>query len=224
MTDIDNAASRLLAARRDGLAQPALPLADAAAAYAVQQAVARALGWFTEAPPGHWKSGGPSRDAVTTHAPLPPAGVWRSPADARAWPFLLRGIEAEVALRLREPVDAARATTLNLDGARALVDAQCVSIEIVDTRWIDGLQAPPLARLADLQSHGALVLGDWVPFDATHDWAAQLCRVRIGSQPERTYSGTHSMADPAFVLPAWLRHATRDGGVVAAGTVLTTGT
>ena len=224
MTDINNAASRLLAARRDGLAQPALPLADAAAAYAVQQAVARALGWFDGAAPQHWKSGGPSRDAVTTHAPLPPAGVWRSPADARAWPFLRRGIEAEVALRLREPVDAARASTLDLHGARALVEAQCVSIEIVDTRWIDGLQAPPLARLADLQSHGALVLGDWVPFDAARDWAAQLCRVRIGSQPERTYCGTHSMADPAFVLPAWLRHATRDGEVVAAGTVVTTGT
>ncbi len=32
------------------------------------------------------------------------------------------------------------------------------------------------------------------------------------------------MADPAFVLPAWLRHATRAGDVVAAGSVVTTGT
>ena len=224
MTDIEDAVSRLVTARREGQAQLAAPLTDAAAAYAVQQAVARALGWFNGAAPQHWKSGGPSRDAVSTHAPLPPAGVWRSPAVAGTWPFFLRGIEAEVALRLREPVDAARADTLDLEGASALVDAQCVSIEIVDTRWINGLQAPPLARLADLQSHGALVLGDWVPFDAARDWAAQVCRVRIGNQPERSFCGTHAMADPVFVLPAWLRHATRNGGVVAAGTVVTTGT
>ena len=32
------------------------------------------------------------------------------------------------------------------------------------------------------------------------------------------------MGDPTFVLPAWLRHATHDGGVLQAGTVVTTGT
>jgi len=95
---------------------------------------------------------------------------------------------------------------------------------VVDSRWAEGLQAPALAKLADLQSHGALVLGEWQPFDPTRDWTAQVCTVRIGRQPPREFCGTHSMADPAFVLLAWLRHATRDGAVVPAGTVLTTGT
>lgn len=224
MNPIDLAASRLLQARREQHPQPAPMLPDAAAAYAVQAQVARALGWFDDQPPRHWKSGGPSREAVATHAPLPPAGVWASPAQAGAWPFKLRGIEAEVALRLHEPIDARRAAALDLASARMLVDAMCVSIEIVDSRWAEGLQAPALAKLADLQSHGALVLGDWVPFDAARDWSAQACEVRIGAQPLQRFRGTHSMADPAFVLPAWLRHATRDGAVVAAGTVITTGT
>jgi len=48
--------------------------------------------------------------------------------------------------------------------------------------------------------------------------------VRIGAQGAQAFVGTHAMADPAFVLPAWLRHATRHGAVVAAGTVVTTGT
>jgi 2-keto-4-pentenoate hydratase len=99
----------------------------------------------------------------------------------------------------------------------------CVSIEIVDSRWAEGLDAPPLAKLADLQSHGALVLGAWLPFTA-RDWTRQHCRVQIGSLPPRDFTGTHAMADPAFVLPAWLRHATRDGATVPAGTVVTTGT
>ena len=99
----------------------------------------------------------------------------------------------------------------------------CVSIEIVESRWAEGLAAPALAKLADLQSHGALVLGTWKPFVA-RDWAAQACRVRIGAQPLREFHGSHSMGDPAFVLPAWLRHATRDGATMPAGTVVTTGT
>ena len=224
MNPIELATQALLLARRDQQPRPAPALPDASAAYAVQAQQAQALGWFGGAAPGHWKSGGPSREALATHAPLPPAGVWASPADARAWPFHVRVIEAEVALRLGSAVDAERAANLDLDQAHKLVDAMCVSIEVVDSRWAEGLQAPALAKLADLQSHGALVLGDWQHFDAAHDWANQVCRVQIGSQPPREFRGTHSMADPAFVLLAWLRHATLDGAVVPAGTVLTTGT
>jgi 2-keto-4-pentenoate hydratase len=223
MTRIEDGVALLLEARRTGTAVAAPDLADAAAAYAVQEGVARASGWVADAAPGHWKSGGPSREAVLTHAPLPPAGVWPSPADAGSWPFHRRGIEAEIALRLGETVDASQAATLELTAARGLIDAMCVSIEIVDSRWVAGPAAPALARLADLQSHGALVLGAWLPFVA-RDWSAQVCHVRIGTQPVQTFRGSHSMADPAFVLPAWLRHATRDGTVVPAGTVVTTGT
>ena len=220
-------ARALVGARRShGLVEAApllTALSNADTAYAAQDLVAQELGWFDRAAPRHWKSGGPSRDAVLTHAPLPPSGVWPSPADARAWPFRLRGIEAEIALRLARDVDPALAQQLDSAQATALVDAMCVSIEIVDSRWAEGLAAPALAKLADLQSHGALVLGAWVPF-APRDWGAQVCRVQIGTQPPTEHRGSHALADPAFVLPAWLRHATRGGRRLAAGTVVTTGT
>ncbi len=222
MEDIDKATRLLTAARRthEPAAANAALLPDAQAAYEVQDAVAGGLGWFAGAPARHWKSGGSSRDAVLTHAPLPPEGVWPSPADAGKWPFRLRGIEAEIALRLAREVTPAMAQ--NLDAA-TLIDAMCVSIEIVDSRWIEGLEAPALAKLADLQSHGALVLGEWRPFEA-RDWAAQECRVQIGEQTPIRRRGSHALADPTYVLPAWLRHVTRDGRSVAAGTVVTTGT
>src|SRR5262245_53759336 len=111
---IDSAVHSLVQARRARGTVPAPALPDAAAAYAVQDGVARALGWFDGAMPLHWKSGGPSREATLTHAPLPPEGVWTSPAEARDWPFAFRGIEAEVALRLGREVDAALAATLDL--------------------------------------------------------------------------------------------------------------
>ena len=223
---IDAVIDALVQARRSGGVSDdaALPQAVTTAddGYLVQAAVANELGWFDAGVPVHWKSGGASRSAVMTHAPLPPAGVWASPADAKAWPFNWRVIEAEIALRLGRPVDAALAATLDMESATALIDAMTVSIEVVDSRWKQNFKAPALMRLADLQSHGALVLGDWQPF-APRDWAAQTCHVTIGAAEQR-FQGSHSLADPAFVLPAWLRHATRHGGVVPAGSVVTTGT
>ena len=192
-------------------------------AYAVQDQVAQAAGWFSSGFPRYWKSGGPSRSAVLTHAPLPPERVWASPAGARDEHFNLRLIEAEVALRLARDVTPTDAQALSHEAANGLVDAMTVSIEVVDSRWKQARSAGALLKLADLQSHGALSLGAWKPFVA-RDWAKQTCSVTIGGQPAQTFQGTHSLADPAWLLPVWLRHVTRKGETVPRGTVVTTGT
>ncbi|HUG22693.1 fumarylacetoacetate hydrolase family protein [Piscinibacter sp.] len=223
-TAVEEVAQALLTARRERVPcnaeRFATTLVDAAEAYAVQDAVARGLG---ETFPGHWKSGGPGREQPLTHAALPAAGVWASPAVAADWPFHLRLIEAEVALRLGADVTPAQAEALTQANAPSLIDAMTVSIELVDSRWRQGPQAPPLLKLADLQSHGALVLGDWRPF-APRDWAQQALTVRIGDRPAERFRGTHALGDPAWLLPQWLRHATRGGATVPRGTVVTTGT
>lgn len=224
---VDTVVNALLRARREHRCVSAVDLGEVLThidqAYAVQAGVARALHWFDAAEPTYWKSGGPSRQATLTHAPLPPAGVWTSPAAASRWPFNMRGIEAEVALRLRAAVDARMAASIDERSADALIDAMTVSIEIVDSRWSEGMSAPALLRLADLQSHGALVLGDWVPW-VRRDWAQQICRVSIGRAPMVERRGTHALGNPAFGLGDWLRHATAGGRTVASGTVVTTGT
>lgn len=224
---ISSVAAALMAARQQQRPTDAAALADrltsAADAYAVQALVVRTLDGSGAPLSRHWKSGGPSRDATLTHAPLPAAGVRASPADLRDMHFNLRLIEAEVALRLAQDVTPTQAAALTPADAPALLDAMTVSIEVVDMRWQQAGQAPALLKLADLQAHGALALGTWVPFVA-RDWAAQTCEVSIGAQPPQRFVGTHSLGDPAWLLPQWLRHATRDGATVAAGAVVTTGT
>lgn len=225
-TDADadaDIAHALVQARRTGEAADAdgLRIVDAAQAYRVQGLVARAMGWFGQAPPRHWKSGGARREDTLIHAPLPPAGVWPSPADARGWPFRWRGVEAEIALRLGKAVGPSLAATLMPHDVVWLVDAMAVSIEIVDSRWAQALDAPAWHKLADLQSHGALVLGEWRPM-RTVDWASQRCELHIGSQ-RQAFCGTHPLGDPTWLLPQWLRHATRGGDELPAGTVVTTG-
>jgi len=176
---------------------------DEADAYAVQDGVATALGW----PRDRWKSGGASPQGPFSHSPVNPAVGGR-----------LLGVEAEIALRIGRPVTRDEAQGPLHD----VVDAMCVAIECVASRWAEGLAAPDLLRMADLQSNAGLMLGDWQPFQAL-DWARLEWRFTLPGQPDIARRGGHSLADPAGVLPAWLRHATRHGATVPAGTVVTTG-
>lgn len=191
----------------------------------VNDLVATALGWQGSDAARHWKSGGPGRGAELTHAALDPQGVWPSPALAPHWPLNHGGVEAEIALRLRTDVDASRAAVLTHATAPSVVDALCVAIEVVSSRLAYPDQASPWDRMADAQSHGALVLGPWVPWPlgADVDWAAQSGDLQVNRQPPKRFSGTHSLNSPFYVLPDWLHHATRHGQVVRAGTVVTTG-
>ncbi|WP_198085066.1 fumarylacetoacetate hydrolase family protein [Variovorax sp. E3] len=217
----------LVAARRANRTLDATPWLDtletAAQAYEVQDAVAAALGWFDgHAVAGTWKSGGGARSATLTHAPLPPAGVRADSADFSDLVFHTPGIEAEIALRLGQDVTPAQAATLDHANAASLVDAMAVSVEIVDSRWQDLASTPALLRLADSQVHGALAVGEWQPYKAV-DWASQRCETKVGSTETVVRTGTHPLADPAWLLPIWLRHLTRHGHTVPAGTVVTTG-
>ena len=199
----------------------AYPL-DAEAAYVVQQSVAQALGCFEPGRPQFWKSGGATRQATLTHAPLPPAGVRQSPADFSDLQLQAPGVEAEIALRMGCEVTPALAHGLSIEGARELVDAMAVSVELVASRWLEAGDAPALLRQADMLSHGALALGDWQPFKP-RDWWAQACELRVNDGPVLRGVGGHSLGDPAWGLAAWLKHVTRHGDSLPAGSVVTTG-
>lgn len=221
-------ASALCAARRSQTLADATALANALVAeaegYAVQKRVGAELNLWADAVPRHWKSGGPSRELPITHAPLPDAVVWQTPAAVGAQPFQHRIIEAEIALRLGRDVTAEDAQAMTHASADAFIDAMTVAIEVVDTRWQQPLaDVPGLLKLADLQVHGALVLdGAWKPY-VRRDWLQQRCSLITGKQPPVVRQGTHTLADPAWVLPQWLRHVTREFGTVPASTIVTTG-
>ena len=195
-------------------------IATAEDAYAVQAQVDQVR--HSDAGPRYWKSGGASRAAVLTHAPLPGIGIRTSPANLSDLHFFAPGIEAEVALRLKQSVTPAQAAALTPETAGALIDAMAVTIEVVDSRWGSG-NVTPMLKLADFQAHGALIVGEWQAYEQ-RDWAAQRCQVQIGSAALVERTGTHALGDPSWLLPTWLHHATRQGQTVPAHTVVTTGT
>ena len=221
------ALAQALCAAYDGPALASEPwqglLADAHQAYAVQERVARLRGCPAGRLALHWKSGGGSRSSLLTHAALAPSRVLDSPADLRGLRFHGAGIEPEIALRLGQAVTPEAAERLVPERAAGLVDAMAVAVEVVDSRWAEAGQAPALLRLADAQSHGAFVLGAWVPYVA-RDWAAQRCELQWGEEAPLQRTGTHPLGEPAWGLAEWLRHLTRAGATVPAGTIVTTGT
>lgn len=216
----------LLNARQTGQPASAAPwdqteISDAQA-YAVQEAMATELGWCESGKPGFWKSGGPSRTLPMAHALLAPSGVVRSGGGLQHMRWHQPAIEAEIALRLGTPVTQDEAREMRFEDCAALVDAMAVSIEIADSRWQEGLDAPAQLRLADSGSHGALIVGEWIPY-TPRDWSAQACEVLIDGKEAFACQGTHSLLDPSWLLPQWLRHLTRFGHEVPAGTAVTTG-
>ena len=207
-------AHALLQARHSGELLDADDWADVvrapADAQAVQAALAPALGW---------------RVAGSQQGPGRVPGYWKSGA-----PLHLRGIEAEIALRLGREVTAEMAAALQPGDGLELIDGITAAIEVVDTRWRQHLKAPPLLLAADGLCHGALVLGPWqdasrlLPRESPRDWSAQVCRLRVGAAPLQAFTGTHPLGDPLWLLAGWLQELVRRYGSVPAGTVVTTGT
>ncbi len=201
-------------------------LKHTADAYAVQQLVMHALSGDSAPFPKAWKSGGPNRASPLTHAALLSAGILKTGADMSAWPLNIRIVEIEIAFRTNQAVTHEQAMNLTVESGRDLIDAMTVSIEVVDSRWKQAGAASALLKLADMQSHGALVLGDWVPYtqaDRSRDWTSQACTLKIGRNSPVSFVGTHTLQDPVWVITPWLQHATALGQSVPAGTIVTTG-
>ncbi|SEK78071.1 2-keto-4-pentenoate hydratase [Roseateles sp. YR242] len=201
-------------------------LSDETAAYAAQAALAQALQWLTPGRTQFWKCGGGSRTAPLGQSPLAPLGVREVRGLRHGGDFSdlrLMGAEAEIALRLGQDVTPAMAADLQPGQTHGLIDAMCVAVEWIHSRWARGMKADPLLRLADAQSHGALALGPWLAWDASREWRRQPCELQIGQAAPLAGLGGHGLDDPGWVVAHWLRAATRDGQTVPAGSVVTTG-
>jgi hypothetical protein len=201
-------------------------LPDEAAAYAAQAELAKRLDWLSPGRVQFWKCGGSSREGALGSSPLPPMRAREVRGLRNGGDFgdlTLIGAEAEIALRLGQDVTPEMAAALVPGQAEHLIDAMCVAVEWLGSRWQRGLAADNTLRLADAQTHGALALGPWQAWKPGHDWANQPCELIVEGQPPMGGVGGHGLNDPAWVVAGWLQTATRGGLTVPAGSVVTTG-
>ncbi len=214
-------ARRLLDARRQGAPLAALPEAerpaDAAAAYAVQDAVVAALGGI-----GGWKVGAASPAAEPACSPLPAAGVVASGHEFPPGAFRLNGLEAEIAFKLAFDLPP-RGSPYGEEDVLAAIATVHPAIEILDSRFVDMRAVDPLSALADFGSHGALVVGPGRTVDRRVDQTRQPVRLEAGERALYEGVGGNAAGDVIRLL-AWLaNHAAARCGGLRAGQVVTTG-
>ncbi|WP_059412331.1 2-keto-4-pentenoate hydratase [Cupriavidus basilensis] len=217
--------ARLLArAGGDGLRFADLPAAllprDADAAYAVQAEVLRQRG----AGIGGWKVGAKSATGPVQGAPLPADCVHASPAALKSGSFRRPGLELEIAFRFGRvfaPRAAPYADEEVLDG----IEYMAAAIEVVASRYREWPAVDKLAQLADLQNHGALVVGDCVRYQPGYPFLHPALSFTFGGAGVDVVAGApaNPAGDPRRLLPWLVNHCTARGITLGHGTLVTTG-
>jgi len=204
---MNNAAQAILAARRGRtILTPLGPLApaDAEAGYAVQHAVASALG---EVPPAGFKIGATTKQMQAYLGLAGPAagfvaaaGLHRTPVTLRLADYVAAGVECEVGLRLGADLPAGPCSRAEAAAAVAEVFA---AIEVVDKRYQDlaALGTPTL--IADQVFHAGGVLGTPVADWRALDLGATRGRMMVGGAMRGEGVGADLLGHPLDAL-AWL--------------------
>lgn len=213
------AARRLLAVHKGSAPLPWSHVAppDIAAAHAVQDATIAGLGALAG-----WKVGAKGPAQEPTCAPLPAPRVFGTGA-LLGPTSRMRGVEVEVAVRLGKdlvPTSGEPGTA----AVQAAIGAILPVIEVVETRLADWRDSPPLAQMADLQSHGALVIGapaQMNPGDL--DLRSVEAYLAFDGQPVASTRGANP-AGNIWRLLGWLAwHCAQRGRPLRAGQIITTG-
>ena len=204
------------AARRWLSALPA-PSADWAAAYAIQDEVARRLGPVTA-----WKVGAATPDSEPFRAPINAATVFEGVDRLPAAMFQVIGVEAEIAYRFARdlPPRAAPYTRAEVLDAVASVHP---AFEIVDTRFAGFGSQDPLSHMADQMSHGALVVGPAIADWRALDPLAERVALDVDGKTAIETVGGNSAGDPVRLLVWMANEGARSFGGLHAGDVVTTG-
>ena len=192
--------------------------ADVDAAYAIQGQVLAAIGSTA----GGWKIGAKSTDGPIQGSPLPMVGVHRGGVVLNRKQFPILGLELEIAFSFGRDFTAADAAISDSE-IMASLQSMRTSIEIVSSRLADWPKNPPLTQLADLQNHGALIVGEAIDYRAGFSFLHPTLRLSLGDTVLFDGSGNNPAGDPRRLLPWLVRHCLSRGLSLPASSIMTTG-
>jgi 2-keto-4-pentenoate hydratase len=219
-----NALARLFAearahrAKLDALPEGARP-SNSDEAYAAQEATLHVL----HADIGGWKVGAKSPDGPIQGAPLPSEGVHRSGARLAMHAFGKAGLELEVAFRLGRRFEAGSGPYSDEDVIGA-IESVHAAIEVVASRFAAWPDVEKPWQLADLQNHGALIVGEGVPYDAAFPFVSPAMTFTFDGAPLFNGAPANPAGDPRRLLAWTVNHSVSRGLSLERGTVLTAGT
>jgi 2-keto-4-pentenoate hydratase len=198
---------------------PELIPADMSAAYAIQHALLATHG----ARIGGWKIGAKSADGAIQGAPLPSTDLHADGAHLPRAHYKPLGLELEIAFRFGrsfEPADSAWHEVEVLDA----IDSMAATIEIVASRFAQWPNVDKLAQLADLQNHGALIVGEFTKYRRDFPFVAPALSFTFEGQDVVKATPANPCGDPRRLLTWLVNHCTQHHRIaVTPDMILTTG-
>ena len=201
------------------LPAPALAPLTRAQAYHVQQCLLSLLG---EARVG-WKVGTCDADDGVCGAPLPASALKRPGSPLEFAPNQVVGLEVELAFRL---TDLARLASEPLPEAvflREGIRDMALAVEAVSSRWAGWPDVPEGLKLADLQNHGALLLGQPIAYDPEFPFLAPQVELMVAGQNRAKCPAANPAGDPRRLLQPFIRQCQHFERPIGAEDWITTG-
>jgi len=171
---------------------------------------------------GGWKVGSKTATGPIQGAPLPAGGIHSSPVRWQRSAFPMIGLELEIAFRLGRDFEPS-VQAYSSEEVLGSVSSICATIEIVSSRLAAWPQADKLLQLADLQNHGALVVGGLVDYDPHFPYLAPALEFRFEGDQIAQGQAANPAGDPRRLLAWVVNHCTGRGRRFEAGTIVTTG-
>jgi 2-keto-4-pentenoate hydratase len=190
----------------------------AEAAYAIQHEILSACGTRV----GGWKIGAKSADGPIQGAPLPDVDLHANGARLSREGFAPLGLELEVAFRFGRSFEPST-TPYSEDEVRASIGSIGATIEIVASRYAAWPNVDKLAQLADLQNHGALIVGEFTPYHEDFPFVAPSLTFSFDGQDVIQAPPANPAGDPRRLLTWLVNHATSRGITVTPEMVITAG-
>src|SRR5690606_26978983 len=192
--------------------------ADVDSAYAVQREVLSRRRLDI----GGWKVGARTLAEGIRGAALPADRIMLDPAflPRRSYPCM--GLELEIGFTFSRSF-APRPEGYEEQEIMAALSQMAACVEIVSSRIAGWPDAGSLTQLADMQSHGALVVGELVPYDADFPFARVATELCIDGTLFFSGLGSNPAGDPRRLLPWVVNHCIAQGWTLRAGDIVTTG-
>jgi 2-keto-4-pentenoate hydratase len=220
-SSVQKAATLLANARKTGQLLENLPAdcrpATTPEAHAIQDATVAQLGDSVAG----WKVMPPKPNEMVIRGVVLTSRLLPSPARIAAAKVPLLGIEQEIAFRFDKALPS-RASDYTRKEVEDAVTA-FVAIEIVDSRYRNYKDAPPIEKFADFCSNGGLVQGTINPDWKKQDLSKLEAVLTFDGEVVHKGVGGHPTVDPLLGAIALVNQMRKENGVQA-GVVMTTGT
>lgn len=155
-------------------------------------------------------------------APLPADGMHKTGARLSMLAFGKAGLELEVAFRIGRRFEPNSGPYSDEDVVAA-IESVHAAIEVVASRFAAWPDVEKPWQLADLQNHGALIVGEGVPYDAAFPFVSPAMAFTFDGASLFDGVPANPAGDPRRLLAWTVNHSVARGLAVERGTVLTAG-